>query len=177
MQPGHPLDPTTSFGPLASPQQLQRVSDLIASGVDEGANLLLDGRKVEMPNAGGSYIAPSLFTATTSDMRIVREEIFGPVLSVAAFGNEEDAIAAANNSEYGLAATAWTTDLGRTHRLMQRLETGGLQIRATADQRFGAGWGREGEPHRQSGFGIEGGQLGVYSYTRIQSVQIDYPLL
>lgn len=176
MRPGLPLDPTTNFGPLASPIQLRSVSDLIASGVDEGADLLLDGREAEMPNAGGSYIAPSLFTNTTPDMRIVREEIFGPVLSVAAFGSEEDAIAAANNSEYGLAATAWTTDLGRTHRLMQRVETGGLQIRATAEQRFGAGWGREGEPHRQSGFGIEGGQLGVYSYTRVQSVQIDYPL-
>ncbi len=177
IRPGLPLDPETQFGPLASPVQLRRVTEMVESGVEEGADLLVDGRRVEVPNEGGSYIGPSLFANTASSMRIVREEIFGPVLSVAAFRSEDEAIAVANDSEYGLAATAWTTDLGRTHRLIQRIDTGGLQVRATAEQRFGAGWGREGEPHRQSGFGIEGGQLGVLSYTRVQSVQIDYPLI
>ncbi len=176
MQPGLPLDPATGFGPLASFAQLQRVSELIDSGVNQGADLLVDGRKCEMPNAGGCYMGPSLFINAAPDSRIAREEIFGPVLSVEPFKSEDDAVSAANNSEYGLAATVWTTDLGRAHRLLNQIETGGLQIRATTEQRFGAGWGREGEPHRQSGFGIEGGQLGIYSYTRVQSVQIDYPL-
>ncbi|MDH5617636.1 MAG: aldehyde dehydrogenase family protein [Gammaproteobacteria bacterium] len=176
MKPGVPLDAATTFGPLASPNQLSRVLELIESGVNDGANLLVDGREASRPNDGGCYLAPSLFANTDPSMRIHREEIFGPVLSVASFANEAEAVELANSTDYGLAATAWTTDLGRSQRLIRKIETGGLQIRSTADQRFGAGWGREGEPAGQSGFGIEGGQLGVYSYTRVQWIQFDFAL-
>ena len=174
--PGHPLDPSTTFGPLASPAQFARVNEFVKSGVAEGATVVVDGRGGEAPNSSGCYLAPTLFSDVTSSMRLVQEEIFGPVLSVFSFSTEDEAVGLANATNFGLAATVWTCDLARAHRLMQRIETGGLLIRSTAEQRFGAGWGREGEPYRQSGFGVEGGQMGVYSYTRVQSVQVDFPL-
>ena len=173
--PGDPLDPATQFGPLASAAQADRVMGLVNGGVKEGANLIVDGRSTSGPNNSGCYVGPSLFVDVNQSMDIVREEIFGPVLCVSRFSTEEEAVRLANASEYGLAATVWTTDLARSQRMIQSIETGGLQIRATAEQRFGAGWGREGEPYGQSGFGVEGGQLGVNSYTRVQWVQVDVP--
>ena len=148
MRPGLPLDTTTTFGPLASPNQLSRVLELIDSGVNDGASLLLDGRKADRPNDGGCYLAPSLFADTDPSMRIYREEIFGPILSVASFATEAQAVEFANSTDYGLAATAWTTDLGRAQRLISKIETGGLQIRSTAEQRFGAGVGARGRTGR-----------------------------
>ena len=176
MVPGHPLDPETRFGPLASVTQLERVTGYIESGASGGATLLVDGRDGAAPNAAGCYLAPTLFTDVDPASRIVTEEIFGPVLCVSSFDTEDDAVRMANASDFGLAATVWTADLGRAQRLMQRIETGGLLIRSTAEPRFGAGWGREGEPYKQSGYGIEGGQMGVLSYTRLQSIQIDFPV-
>jgi acyl-CoA reductase-like NAD-dependent aldehyde dehydrogenase len=174
--PGHPLDPATTFGPLASPTQAQRVREYIDSGIKDGATVVFDGRGCSVPNKDGCYVAPTLFCDVASSMRIVREEIFGPVLAVSSFATEDEAVRLANSSEFGLAATVWTSDLARSQRLMNQIETGGLLIRSTAEQRFGAGWGREGEPYKQSGYGIEGGQMGVYSYTRLQSIQVDFPL-
>nr|XP_061804786.1 betaine aldehyde dehydrogenase-like [Nerophis lumbriciformis] len=176
MKPDHPLESATGFGPLATAGQRDRIIGFITRGLADGARLLVDGRQQAGPNSNGFYLGPTLFADVDSTMGIMAEETFGPLLMVAPFDSETQAIELANSTDYGLAATAWTCDLGRTHRLIDAIETGNLQVRATAEQRFGAGWGRESEPHRQSGFGVEGGQLGVYSYSRVQSVQIDYPL-
>ncbi len=176
LTPGDPLNPMTRFGPLASPVQAGRVKDYIDSALGEGATALLDGRKNQTGPGGDCYLAPTLFCDVAPAMKIVREEIFGPVLTVSSFDSEDAAVALANTSDFGLAATVWTCNLARAYRLMQKIETGGLHIRSTAEHRFGAGWGREGEPFRQSGFGVEGGQLGVYSYTRLQHIQVDFPL-
>ncbi len=176
MIPADPLRPDTQFGPLASPNQIKRIAALVDTGIADGAALVVDGRKYATAPSKGCYFGPTLFTEVTSEMAIMKEEIFGPMLLMAPFESEEHAVTLANDTDYGLAATAWTTNLGRAHRLMQRIHTGNLQIRATAEQRFGAGWGREGEPCGQSGFGVEGGQLGVESYTRVQSIQVDFPL-
>lgn len=174
--PGHPLDSTTTYGPLASPAHLERVREYIDAGESAGATLAVDGRAVAGPADGGCYLGPTLFADIAHDMRIMQEEIFGPVLCVSPFSDETEAVRFANGTPYGLAATVWTQDLGRSHRMTSRIRTGKLHIRATAEQRFGAGWGQESEPYRQSGFGVEGGQAGVLSYTRLQSVQVDFPL-
>ena len=174
IRPAHPLDSATTFGPLAGAVQAGRIRDLVDSGVADGATALVDGRNVPGPNGGGCYVAPTLFADVPAGSRIDNEEIFGPVLCVAPFSTEDDAVALANAGNYGLAATVWTCDLARSHRLGDCIRTGSLHVRSTAEQRFGAGWGREAEPAGQSGFGVEGGPEGVYSYTRLQAIQVDY---
>ena len=173
VKPGHPLDPDTQFGPLASVVQKRRVESYIKSGLDSGANLLVDGRNP----AGfeeGCFVGPCVFTGVDPKAKIAQEEIFGPVLSIFRFQSESEAVQLANDSQYGLAATIWTTDLARAHRLSTQVQAGKIQISATAEPRQGSGWSHESEPCRQSGFGVEGGRLGIEAYTRLQAVDIRF---
>src|SRR5690606_30518782 len=122
---GNPQDEATNFGPLASFAHMERVLGYIDSGIQEGARLLTGGQRVtEGAGAQGAFVAPTIFTDCRDDMRIVREEIFGPVLSLLAYDDEEEAIRRANATDYGLAAGVVTPDLARAHRLIHRLQAG-----------------------------------------------------
>ena len=167
---GNPLDESTSFGPLASAAQFARVQDYVASGVAEGAALVVDG--AQAPPAPGCYWMPTLFDGVRPDMRIAREEIFGPVLGVTPFEDEDEALRLANATDYGLVATVWTRDAGRGLRLSRGIRAGSVSIIAgpvagTVDATAGAF-----EPHGQSGTGVEGGLAGMRAFTRRKAVAL-----
>lgn len=167
---GKPSDPDTNFGPLASAAQLDKVLGYIDSGKAEGAKLLAGGaRLVNDHFASGQYVAPTVFGDCRDDMRIVREEIFGPVMSILSFETEDEAIARANATDYGLAAGVVTENLSRAHRAIHRLEAGICWINT---------WGESPAEmpvggYKQSGVGRENGITTLEHYTRIKSVQVE----
>ena len=167
---GRPSEPTTNFGPLASAAQLDKVLGFIEAGKSEGARLLAGGnRLVDGHFAAGQYVAPTVFTDCRDDMRIVREEIFGPVMSILAFSSEDEAIARANATHYGLAAGVVTENLARAHRAIHRLQAGICWINT---------WGESPAEmpvggYKQSGVGRENGISTLEHYTQIKSVQVE----
>ncbi|CAM2172579.1 betaine aldehyde dehydrogenase [Paraburkholderia sacchari] len=167
---GHPGDPATNFGPLASAAQLDKVLGFIESGKREGARLLAGGaRLVEGEFARGQYVQPTVFSACRDDMKIVREEIFGPVMSILSFTEESEVVARANDTIYGLAAGVVTENLSRAHRVIHRLEAGICWINT---------WGESPAEmpvggYKQSGVGRENGITTLEHYTRIKSVQVE----
>ena len=162
---GDPLDPATTLGPLASAAQCEKVMGYIAAGEAEGARLVCGGHRLDRP---GWYVAPTVFADVTDDMVIAREEIFGPVMCVLAFDDEDEVVARANATEYGLAAGVYTRDLARAHRVVARLEAGTCWINAynltPVEMPFGA--------VKASGFGRENGHAALAHYTRIKSVYV-----
>ncbi|HBT28199.1 MAG TPA: betaine-aldehyde dehydrogenase, partial [Erwinia persicina] len=172
---GDPTDPAVNFGPLVSEEHCQKVVSYLEVGKQEGARLLAGGSRItEGPLAKGCYVEPTVFTDCTDDMRIVREEIFGPVMSILAFDDEEEVIRRANDTEYGLAAGVFTTSLNRAHRVIHQLEAGICWVNS---------WGESPAPmpvggYKQSGVGRENGLETLHHYTRTKSVLIemgDYP--
>lgn len=166
--PEDPLDPNTLFGALINEAHLNKVLNYIDTGQKEGAHLILGGErlKVNVGNANGQgyYLGPTVFDNVDPNKTIAQEEIFGPILSVISFKDEQEAIRIANNTSYGLAAYAATENLGRAHRLIQQLNAGLIMITGSSKPTGGyVELGREG--HRESGFGHEGGQLGLKAYT------------
>ena len=126
-QPGHPLDPLTRVGAIVDQQQLGNVLGYIEAGRAEGARLLTGGRRV-LEDTGGTYVEPTLFDGVSNAMKIAREEIFGPVLSVIAFDTPEEAVRIANDSPYGLAAAVWTGNLSRAHLTAKALRAGSVWV-------------------------------------------------
>ncbi|ASL28212.1 aldehyde dehydrogenase [Azotobacter chroococcum] len=126
-RPGHPLDPATNVGALVDHQQLDTVLGYIEAGLNEGASLLAGGRRV-LEETGGTYVEPTVFDGVSNAMKIAREEIFGPVLSVIAFDTPEEAVQIANDTSYGLAAAIWTRDLSRAHRTARALRAGSVWV-------------------------------------------------
>ena len=167
---GDPTDPSTNFGPLASFAHLEKVLGLIEQGVRDGARLLTGGKRVTHGAYGnGAYVAPTVFADCSDDMRIVREEIFGPVMSILSWKQEAEVIARANNTHFGLAAGVVTSDLARAHRVIHQLQAGICWINT---------WGESPAEmpvggYKQSGVGRENGISTLAHYTRIKSVQVE----
>jgi 4-guanidinobutyraldehyde dehydrogenase/NAD-dependent aldehyde dehydrogenase len=126
-RPGHPLDPQTRVGAIVDQQQLGNVLGFIEAGRAEGAQLLVGGQRV-LQDTGGTYVEPTLFDGVSNAMKIAREEIFGPVLSVIAFDTPEEAVQIANDTPYGLAAAVWTSNLSKAHLTAKALRAGSVWV-------------------------------------------------
>ncbi|MDH4560540.1 aldehyde dehydrogenase [Pseudomonas sp. BN411] len=126
-KPGNPLDPATNVGALVDSQHLDIVLGYIESGHTDGAKLVAGGKRI-LEETGGTYVEPTIFDGVDNAMRIAKEEIFGPVLSVIAFDSEEEAVAIANDTIYGLAAAVWTSNLSRAHLVGKALRAGSVWI-------------------------------------------------
>jgi aldehyde dehydrogenase (NAD+) len=160
---GDPADEATDIGPLFAQRQQRRVQDYIRSGQSEGARIVLGGE--DSPAGCGWYVRPTLFADATNDMRIAREEIFGPVLTVLRYRDEEDAVRIANESAYGLAGSVWTADIAHGMEIAANVRTGTYGINMyTLD--IGTPFGG----FKQSGIGREFGPEGLDEYVELQSV-------
>ncbi|MBP1146267.1 betaine-aldehyde dehydrogenase [Pseudomonas congelans] len=167
---GNPEDENINFGPLVSFEHMESVLGYIAKGKEQGARLLCGGDRL---TGGvfdkGAFVAPTVFTDCTDDMTIVREEIFGPVMSILGYDSEDEVVRRANDTDFGLAAGIVTRDLNRAHRVIHLLEAGICWINA---------WGESAAQmpvggYKQSGVGRENGISSLAQYTRIKSVQIE----
>ncbi|WP_235624219.1 aldehyde dehydrogenase [Mycolicibacterium goodii] len=165
---GDPADPATELGPLVSRRQQQRVRDYIDLGVREGARLVCGGTGLPDGIERGWYVRPTLFADADNSMRIAREEIFGPVLTVIPYANEDEAVAIADDSDYGLAGSVWTADTDRGIRIAERVRTG----------TFGVNQGYTMDPFapfggvKDSGYGRELGTEGLDNYLDTKSIAV-----
>ncbi len=167
---GDPMDIGTDIGPLVSLKQKQRVEKYIALGQEEGATVAYQGTTPQDPAlASGHWVAPVIFTDVTNDMRIAREEIFGPVLAVIRYEDDEDAVRIANDSEYGLSAGVWSTDNQRALTLARRLDAGTVWINdwhmLDCQHPFGG--------FKQSGLGRELGPDALREYLEPKLIRVD----
>ena len=160
---GDPLDEATSFGPLVSEGQMNIVLNYIAKGVEEGARLVAGGRRAEGP---GFFVEPTVFADVTDEMVIAREEIFGPVMCVLDFDTEEEAMARANATEYGLAAGVFTRDIQRAHRVVAGFEAGTCWINSYNDAPVEMPFGGT----KMSGVGRENARAAIEHYSELKSV-------
>jgi len=169
MRIGNPMDPATQVGPLVSEQHMHKVLGYIARGRAEGARLVIGGNRVTSGDLGrGYFIAPTVFDDCRDDMAIVREEIFGPVMSVLEFADEREVIERANATEFGLAAGVFTNDLTRGHRVIAQLQAGTCWINhynvTPIELPFGG--------VKMSGLGRENGRAALEHYTQLKSVYV-----
>lgn len=160
---GDPLDPATSFGPMVSERQMNIVLGYIEKGQAEGARLVTGGKRVDRE---GFYLEPTVFADVTDDMVIAREEIFGPVMAVLDFEDEDDVMARANDTEFGLAAGVFTGDLTRAHRVAARFEAGTCYINTYNDAPVEAPFGGS----KRSGVGRENSKAAIEHYSQLKSV-------
>ena len=170
MKVGDPTDPATDVGALISHEHMQKVLGYIAQGKKEGAKLLCGGEQVRTGDlAKGNFVAPTIFADCTDDMTIVREEIFGPVMCILPFDDEQEAVGRANATEYGLASGVFTRDLRRGHRVAAQLESGICWINnynlTPVEVPFGG--------VKQSGVGRENGLAALEHYTQLKTVYVE----
>ncbi|WP_006246802.1 aldehyde dehydrogenase [Mycolicibacterium tusciae] len=162
LQVGDPAEDATDIGPLVAQRQQHKVQSYIQAGVDEGARIVLGG--TDKPHDRGWYVQPTLFTDATNDMKIAREEIFGPVLTVLKYRDEADAVRIANDTDYGLAGSVWTADVARGLEIGAQVRTGTYGINMyTLDTTAPFGG------FKQSGIGREFGSEGLSEYVELQS--------
>ncbi|HXJ94340.1 MAG TPA: aldehyde dehydrogenase family protein [Terriglobia bacterium] len=169
MRVGDPLDPKTEMGAQISQTQLDRILGYIQSGKDEGAKLLCGGaRDTDGVKSRGYFMKPTVFTGVKPEMKIAQEEIFGPVLSVMKFKDEEEAVAISNGTIYGLVSAVWTRDVQRAHRLARQIKAGVVWINTYNGFDSAAPFGG----YKQSGFGREMGMHALESYTQVKAVWV-----
>ena len=166
---GDPMHPDTNFGALISKKHYQQVLNYIEKGKEEGATLLHGGKALKPTGVeNGYFVAPTIFTDCTDNMTICQQEIFGPVMSILTFGDEDEVINRANNTDYGLAAAVFTQDITRAHRVIHQLEAGICWINAygasPAQMPVGG--------YKQSGIGRENGLATLNHYTQLKAVYV-----
>jgi betaine-aldehyde dehydrogenase len=169
MKVGNPLDPATQVGALISQEHMEKVLGFIARGRAQGARLITGGSRLTNGElARGFFVAPTVFDGCQDDMDIVRQEIFGPVMSVLEFEDEDEVVARANATEFGLAAAVFTNDLSRAHRVIAQLEAGTCWINhynvTPVELPFGG--------VKMSGLGRENGRAAIEHYTQLKSVYV-----
>jgi betaine-aldehyde dehydrogenase len=167
---GDGFDPTVEMGPLVSRAHQEKVEAYIKLGISEGATLECGGERLggELGKSG-NFIMPTIFSNTKPSMRIVQEEIFGPVLVVQKFKDEAEAIETANDTIYGLAGAVFTTDIARAHRVIRKLRAGITWINTYHPTYNEAPWGG----YKQSGFGRELGTYGYEAYTEVKQINVN----
>ncbi|KSV71992.1 hypothetical protein N182_29985 [Sinorhizobium sp. GL2] len=163
---GDCFDPETQLGAIVSEQHKDKILSYVKLGIEEGAEVICGGETISQ--CGGRFIAPTLLAGVRNDMRVAREEIFGPVLSMMTFKTVDEAIEIANDSPYGLAASIWTKNIDKALKSMRQVQGGRMWVNTTIS-------GGPGQPmggFKQSGIGREGGRFGVEEYTEVKSVHI-----
>lgn len=162
---GNPLDQATHMGPQAHQQQLDKTLSYVAIGKEEGAELVSGGARLD---GDGYFVAPTVFAGVAPEMRIAQEEIFGPVAAIIPFDGEEEAVAIANGTQYGLAAGLWTGDVGRAHRVANRIEAGIVWVNTYRYIRWSTPYGGV----KSSGWGRENGIEALDSYLETKTTVI-----
>jgi len=166
-QPGDPFADGASLGPLSSQAQVERVTGYIQKGIDEGAKLVTGGPGKPEGLEQGYFVQPTVFSNVSNDMTIAREEIFGPVLAIIPYEDEEDAVRIANDTAYGLSGGVWSADAERAKKVARRIRTGQIEVNGGAfnpNAPFGG--------YKQSGYGREYGQHGFEEFLEVKSMQL-----
>lgn len=167
LKAGHPLDQQTVIGPVISKKQKDAILGYIEAGKEEGATIVCGGKELTVAGCeGGHFIEPTIFTNVTNDMKIAKEEIFGPVLSIIRYSEVEEAISMANDSIYGLAAGIWTRDVNKAYAVARNLQAGVIWINDWHMLRNDAPFGG----YKQSGIGREMGKHSLDAYTQLKHV-------
>ena len=167
---GDGLDPKTEMGPLITPAHMEKVLGCIAAGRSEGAETICGGHRLtDGALADGNFVAPTIFVNTQPEMKIVREEIFGPVLAVQLFASEDEAVRLANDTIYGLAAGVFTNDQGKGLRVLKKLRAGITWLNTYHPTFNEAPWGG----YKQSGLGRELGTFGLDAYLETKQININ----
>jgi 5-carboxymethyl-2-hydroxymuconic-semialdehyde dehydrogenase len=160
---GHPLDPDTEIGPLIHQRHFEKVCSYFDYAVEDGATIATGGAAVE---GDGNFVQPTLFTGARNDMRIAQQEIFGPVLTAIPFKDEAEALAIANDTEYGLAGYVWTSDIGRGHRMAQGIDAGMIWVNSENNRHLPSPFGGM----KASGIGRDGGDYSFEFYMETKNV-------
>lgn len=165
---GSQFDDNVNHGPQVSKAAQQKITNYIDVAKSEGAELIHGGTRSGIPDKG-YFVEPTVFANVNDDMKIVREEIFGPFAVIQSFKTEAEAIAKANDSDYGLGAAVFTKDIMRGHRVADAIEAGMVWINSSQDSHFGIPFGG----YKQSGIGRELGQYALASYTQVKAVHVN----